>query len=114
MVSLTAWTTAIVVANTVTLACGGLVTYYALRAYRRTGSPALYSLTIGLGAITFGALVGGTLHQFDIASIQQALAVQSGFSALGFATMAYSLYARAPSTVTTEMDPRNEPETPES
>lgn len=99
------WVTVVVVANTVSLVAGGLITTYAWRAYRRTRSPALYSLALGLGLVTLGALVAGGLHQFTGVHIDVSLAVQSAFSALGFVTLALSLYTShetRPQTVTSE------------
>ena len=90
--------TVIVLTNTVTLACGGLVTLLAGRAYRRTGSPALRALAAGLGLVTVGSLTAGVLHQFLGTPFETSVAVQSVFTAVGFAVLAYSLYARwAPS-----------------
>lgn len=81
-------------ANTVTLVCGGLVTLFAARAYRRTGSQSLAALSVGLGLVTVGALVAGALHQLFGVSFRTGVGVQSTFTAVGFAVLAYSLYAR--------------------
>jgi hypothetical protein len=80
-------------ANTVILVCGGFVTLLARRAYRRTGALALHALSLGLGIVTIGSLVGGLLYHTTAAGLGDAVAVQSGLSALGFAVLAYSLYA---------------------
>lgn len=86
-------TEAVVVATkTMVLVFGGLVAFYAARAYRRTGSRALRSLTVGLGLIVVGALLAGVAHQVLGAPLAVGVAVHSGFTALGFLTMAYSLY----------------------
>lgn len=82
---------AIVSANTVTLVAGGSVTLFAFRAYNRTGSRSLQALTVGLGCITFGTLLGGLLHQSGIASLLVGITVQSGFTALGFLLLGWSL-----------------------
>jgi len=54
----------IIVAKTAILVLGGSsITYYALRAYGRTGDPSLRALGIGFGVVTIGALIGGVSHQ---------------------------------------------------
>lgn len=81
------------VANTVTLVCGGFVTLLAGRAYRRTGSTALRSLAVGLGAVTAGAAIAGVLYHATAVTLPTAIAFHSTLSAVGFALLAYSLYA---------------------
>lgn len=85
--------TVVVVAQTITLVFGGLITFFALRAYRRTGSGALRSLALGLGLVTAGTLVGGAIHQLAEGTLVLGVAVQSCFTAVGFLVLAYSLYA---------------------
>lgn len=85
--------TYIIAVKALTLLCGGTVTVLAFRAYRRTGSPALRALTIGLGFITFGSLLAGGLHQLLHVDIITGVAIESTFTALGFATLGYSLFA---------------------
>lgn len=82
----------VVAMNTVTLVCGGLVTLYAVRAYRRTGARALGSLAIGLAFVTAGALLAGGLHQLVGLDFETGVGVQSAFTAVGFAVLAHSLY----------------------
>jgi hypothetical protein len=84
--------TYIIVVKTVTLVCGGLVTLFAYRAFRRTGSPALRALAFGLGLVAAGALVGGGVHQLLSVSLKTGVAVQSSFTAVGFLVVAYSLF----------------------
>jgi len=83
----------IVIANTVTLVFGGTISLLAHRAAARTGSSALRSLSVGLGLVTVGTLLGGGLHQLLGAGLLTSLAVQSVFTAIGFVALAYSLYA---------------------
>lgn len=90
--------TYVVVANTVTLLCGGTVTLLARRAYRRTRAPALGALAAGLGFVTAGALLAGGLNQFLGVGFETSVGVQSTFTAVGFSILAYSLYARWDST----------------
>ncbi len=81
----------IAVANAVTLVLGGTITFLAWRAYRRTESAALRSLSIGIGLVTLGTLIGGSLHQLVATDVTTAVAVQSVFVAVGFAVLGYSL-----------------------
>lgn len=85
-------TTAVVVLKTVGLVLGGLITYYAFMAYRRTYQPALRALTIGFGVVTFGSLVAGIVDQFLPVNPNVALVVESAFVTTGFAVILYSLY----------------------
>ncbi|MFB6219725.1 MAG: hypothetical protein ABEH77_11245 [Halobacteriaceae archaeon] len=86
--------TGVVVAiKTVTLLVGGLITYYAYRAYRRTGSPALRALAVGFGAVTVGSLFAGAVDQLLSLAPALALVVESGFTLVGFAVILYSLFA---------------------
>ncbi|MFC4359965.1 hypothetical protein ACFO0N_18615 [Halobium salinum] len=92
-------TTAIVVVKTGVLVFGGLITYFALKAYRRTGAPALRSLAIGFGVITFGSLVSGLLDQmlpllFGMHStLGLTVLLDGAFTLIGFVVITYSLYA---------------------
>jgi hypothetical protein len=85
--------TLLVVAKLATLAFGGLVTFLAFRAYRRTGESSLRALAAGMGLVTLGALLGGILHQFANFPLELAATTQSVCTALGFAVLTYSLYA---------------------
>jgi len=86
--------TVIVIAlKTLTLVLGGLITYFAVKAYRRTGSPALRSLAIGFGVVTLGALLAGLADQAFNVNMDFVLVIESTLTALGFAAIAYSLYA---------------------
>lgn len=85
-------TTAAVLLKTVTLLLGGLITFYAFKAYRRTGSVALRALAIGFGVITLGALLAGIVDQLLPLDPSVALVVESLFTAAGFGVILYSLY----------------------
>jgi hypothetical protein len=78
--------------KTLTLALGGLVTYFAYKAYSRTESSALRALTIGFGLVTLGALLAGVADQFLVDDRNVALVVESLLTAAGFAVITYSLY----------------------
>jgi len=82
----------IIVAKTAILLLGGSITFYAYRAYRRTGDPSLRALATGFGIVTFGAIVGGVLDQLLGVGIAQGVAVDSSLTAFGFAVILYSLY----------------------
>jgi hypothetical protein len=81
-----------VAAQTATLIFGGAITVLALRAFRRTGSPALRALAVGIGLLTVGALLGGTLHQLLGLNLRTSVLVQSVATAVGFSVLTYSLY----------------------
>ncbi|SNR38472.1 DUF7521 family protein [Halorubrum vacuolatum] len=83
---------AIIVAKTAILLLGGSITYYALRAYRRTGDQSLRALGLGFGVVTVGAVIGGVSHQFIGTDLAVGIAIDSTLTALGFAVIVYSLY----------------------
>lgn len=85
-------TSLIVVLKTITLALGLTITYLAYKAYRRTGSAALRSLTLGFALVTFGALLAGIVDQILGLQTDLALVVESILTAAGFAVIVYSLY----------------------
>jgi hypothetical protein len=85
-------TLAVVALKSLTLVLGGVITYYSYRAYRRTGAPALRALAIGFGIITVGALLAGAADQFLPLEPSISLAVESAFTAVGFAVIVYSLF----------------------
>jgi hypothetical protein len=90
----------IVPLKTVTLALGAAITYFAFKAYRRTGARSLRALTVGFGVVTTGALLAGALDLTnDVGAVpdvapELALAVESVFTAIGFAVILYSLYSK--------------------
>ena len=83
---------AVVVLKTLTLLLGGSITFYAFKAYRRTGSVALRALTLGFGAITLGSLLAGIVDQVLPLDPNLALVVESAFTTVGFGVILYSLY----------------------
>lgn len=85
--------TAIVVAlKTLTLALGGLITYFAFKAFRRTDARALGALAVGFGVITVGAILAGVIDQFLPFGTDAALVAQSALNAVGFAVILYALF----------------------
>lgn len=81
----------VIVAKTAILVLGGSITYYALRAYGRTGNPSLRALGIGFGIVTVGALIGGVSHQIIGSSLAVGIAINSLLTAIGFGVIVYSL-----------------------
>lgn len=82
----------IVAIKTLNLILGGLVTFYAVRAYREHPSTTMWAFSIGFGLITFGALVSGVLDLVFPIGFQQAIVVEGLFVAGGFVAILYSLY----------------------
>ncbi|WP_136688687.1 DUF7521 family protein [Halorhabdus amylolytica] len=80
-------------AEMIVLGCTGILAYLAFRAYRRTGSPSLCTLMIGLALVALGSLLGGALHQFGAFSFDASVGIDSAFTALGFVVVLYALYA---------------------
>lgn len=85
--------TGIIVVKTGILILGGLITYFSLKAYRKTGSGALRALAIGFGIITLGALLGGTLDFILGVDLATGILIDAILTFLGFAVITYSLYA---------------------
>lgn len=82
----------LLIINTITLVLGGIVTVMAYRAYRRTGTPSLRALSVGIGMITFGTAVGGLLHQVFEMELIAGIIVQNLCITVGFAWLVYSLW----------------------
>ena len=85
-------TTAVVALKTVTLVLGGLITFFAFQAYRRTQAAPLRSLAIGFGIVTLGSIIAGVVDQFSTVPLGSALVVESLLTAIGFGVVLYSLY----------------------
>lgn len=83
---------AVVVLKTVTLVLGGLITYFAYQAYRRTKAGPLRSLAIGFGFVTLGSFIAGVVDQLIGVPLGSALVVESLLTAVGFGIVLYSLY----------------------
>ncbi|MFC7227100.1 hypothetical protein N0B31_06770 [Salinirubellus salinus] len=80
--------------KTTTLLFGGLVTFFAFRAYRRTHARPLGLLALGFAIVTLGSLLAGVVDLVSAFDTQTALVVESALTATGFGVIAYSLYAR--------------------
>jgi len=89
----------IVVAKTLTLIIGGLITYYSYQAYERTGAPQHGWLTLGFGIVTAGAILGGALdlvvgNYLGLELLNVSVFVSSSLTAVGLGVILYSLYVR--------------------
>ncbi|MFB6253607.1 MAG: hypothetical protein ABEI06_03255, partial [Halobacteriaceae archaeon] len=73
-------TSTVVVLKTLTLVLGGLITYFAYKAYRRSQSRPLQFLTIGFGFVTIGALLAGLVDQFGNTDPTAALIIEGIFT----------------------------------
>jgi len=86
-------TVLLVAAKTLTLACGVVLTTLTYRAYRRTRSTAMRVLSLGIGLVTAGAVLAGSLNQLAGVPVVVSTTVESLFTAAGFLVMTYSLYS---------------------
>jgi energy-converting hydrogenase Eha subunit F len=82
----------IVVLKTLSVTLGGLITYFAYRAYRRTNARPLRCLSIGFATITLGAMLGGIIDQLLVTTREWAIVMESALAVVGFAVILYSLY----------------------
>lgn len=82
----------IMAAKTAILVLGGSITYYAYRAFQRTGDPSLRALAIGFGVVTIGAFLGGIVDLLLDVDFAVGVAINSIMTAIGFGIILYSLY----------------------
>ncbi len=82
------------VAQALILLFGGVVVYYAWRAYAKTKSQAMVLLSLGFAFVTLGALAAGVLYNFGTVDLGTVITVQAYSQAVGFFIIVYSL-ARA-------------------
>ena len=82
-----------VVAKTLTLALGAVITWQALKGFRETRSRSILALAVGFGFMTLGAVLGGAVHQVTGIGFRGGVLVQSLLSLGGFSVITYSLYA---------------------
>lgn len=85
---------AIGVVKTLILLTGGIITYYAFKAYRRTNLRSLGALTLGFGLVTLGVLLAGLLSELLGVPLGIGILVESVLTLLGFLVIAYSLYVQ--------------------
>ncbi|MDR5656144.1 hypothetical protein RH831_02985 [Halodesulfurarchaeum sp. HSR-GB] len=82
-----------VLLKSASLLLGGLITFYAFRAYNRTQARPLKLLSVGFGIVTLGALLGGVVDTFLVMTREWAITVESALAVIGFGVILYSLYA---------------------
>ena len=83
-------------AQTLILIFGGVVVYYATRAYGRTKSQAMLLLAMGFACVAVGALAAGVIYNMNTADLSTPITVQAYSQAVGFLVILLSL-ARAKS-----------------
>ena len=88
--------TVVVFAKAVVLPLGVGITFFAYRAYRRTGAAAMRSFALGFAVLTLGSVLGGGLDQLAGVGLDVGLLVDSVFTAVGFVILARSLYVTDP------------------
>ena len=85
--------TLIIAFKVITLLLGGLITYLAYQAYRRTGARSLQLLSVGFGVVTLGVLLAGVVDQVLRFDFRVGQLVETVLITVGFAVIVYSLYA---------------------
>ena len=76
------------------IALGGLITYFAYKAYRRTDSQALAALSVGFGIMTIGLLIAGAGNLLLGIDTLFSVLVESTLTTVALAVIVYSLYVR--------------------
>jgi hypothetical protein len=79
------------IAQALILVSGGVVVFYASRAYRRTKSQAMILLALGFAFVTVGALAAGALFNLGLTGLVDVVTVQAYSQAIGFLIIVYSL-----------------------
>lgn len=82
----------VIVVKTLNLLAGGLITYYAYKAYRRTDSLHLRAVAVGFGFVTLGALLAGVVDQILVFDPNLAIVVEGIFTTVGFVIILYSIH----------------------
>lgn len=82
---------AITAVKTLILVVGGLVTYLAYSAYRRTGDPSLRLLSFGFALVGVGVLLAGFTFELLGVSLGIGILLESLFVLAGLSVIAYSL-----------------------
>lgn len=86
--------TVIVLLMGTTLFLGSAITFFAYKAYSRTGDPSLRGLMIGFGLVTSGALFGGIAHQLFEFPLDIGIVINAALTTVGFGVITYSLYVK--------------------
>jgi len=82
------------IAQGLILLFGGVVVFYAFRAYGRTKSQAMLLLALGFAFVAVGALVAGVMFNLgtrDEAGLVTVITLQAYSQAVGFFIIVYSL-----------------------
>ncbi len=79
------------IAQTLILIFGGVVVFYASRAYRRTKSQAMLLLAVGFACVAVGALAAGVIYNLNTADLGTPITVQAYSQVIGFLVILYSL-----------------------
>jgi len=79
------------IAQTLILIFGGVVVYYASRAYGRTKSQAMLLLALGFACVAIGAAVAGIIYNTNTGDLSTPITVQAYSQAVGFLVIVYSL-----------------------
>ncbi len=85
---------AIAVVKTLILLIGGVVTYLAVSAYRRTNDRSLGLLAVGFGLIVIGVLLAGVTFELLGVSLGVGILIESLFVLIGLSIIALSLRVR--------------------
>ncbi|SIS11004.1 DUF7521 family protein [Natronorubrum thiooxidans] len=85
---------ALAVIKTLVLVVGGVITYFAFQAYRRTRQRALGYLAGGFGLVTLGLVLAGLLYELLGVRLAIGILLESLLVLAGFLVIAYSLYAQ--------------------
>jgi len=83
---------ALAVVKTLVLIVGGVITFFASKAYRRTRQPALGYLALGFGLVTFGFVLAGMLYELLTVPLMTGILFESLLVLAGFLVIAHSLY----------------------
>ena len=87
-------TLALAIVKTLVLVVGGVITYFSLKAYRRTRQRALGYLTVGFGLVTLGFVLAGMLYELLEVHLVTGILLESLLVLAGFLVIAYSLYVQ--------------------
>ena len=79
------------VAQTLILIFGGVVVYFASKAYGRTKSQAMLLLAVGFACVALGALAAGIIYYANTADLSTPITVQAYSQAVGFLIILFSL-----------------------
>jgi hypothetical protein len=79
------------IAQTLILVFGGVVVYFASRAYGRTKSQAMLLLALGFACVAVGAVVAGIIYNLNTADLSTPITVQAYSQAIGFLVILFSL-----------------------